>query len=52
LDNPEIAEGMGKEGRKWIEQNLTWEKCSENLEKNFREVLNKIPNKSTLGAYE
>jgi glycosyltransferase involved in cell wall biosynthesis len=48
LDNPEIAESMGKEGRKWIEQNFTWEKCSENLERNLEKVLNKIPNRSTV----
>jgi len=38
LDNPEVAETIGKEGRKWLEQNFTWEICAKNLEKNFKEI--------------
>lgn len=39
LDNPEIAQNMGRKGRKWIEQNFTWEKCAENLERNFKKAI-------------
>jgi len=41
LDNPDVAEEMGKKGRKWIEKNFTWDKCTENLEKNLKRVSTK-----------
>jgi len=39
LDNPEIAENMGKKGREWIKNNFTWEICGENLEKNLNKII-------------
>ena len=39
LHNPEIAENMGKQGRKWIKNNFTWEICGENLEKNLNKII-------------
>jgi glycosyltransferase involved in cell wall biosynthesis len=41
LDHPDIAAEMGRKGREWVEKNFTWEKCAENLEKNFKKVLNR-----------
>lgn len=39
LDNPKTATEMGKKGREWVRKNFTWQKCAENLEKNFDRVL-------------
>ena len=39
LDNPDVAAKMGKKGREWIERNFTWEKCAQNLERNFERLL-------------
>jgi glycosyltransferase involved in cell wall biosynthesis len=44
LDRPDIAKKMGENGRKWIMKNFTWEKCAENLERNFKKVLKKYAN--------
>ena len=42
LDHPDIAAEMGKKGREWIEKNFTWEKCAENLERNFKIVTDSV----------
>jgi glycosyltransferase involved in cell wall biosynthesis len=41
LDHPDVAAKMGRKGREWIEKNFTWDKCAENLERNFERVLNR-----------
>jgi glycosyltransferase involved in cell wall biosynthesis len=41
LDHPDVAAEMGRKGREWIEKNFTWEKCAENLERNFMKVLDR-----------
>lgn len=45
LDNPDIAEKMGKLGREWIKENFTWEICGENLEKNLKNLLERVGKK-------
>ncbi len=44
LDNPEIATTMGHNGKKWLENNFTWEICAENLERYFCKALMKKHN--------
>ena len=39
LNHPEVAAEMGRKGREWIEKNFTWEKCAENLERNFDKAI-------------
>ncbi|MCX7999526.1 MAG: glycosyltransferase family 4 protein, partial [Leptospiraceae bacterium] len=39
LENSDVADKMGKEGRKRVEKYFTWEKCAENLEKNLMRVI-------------
>lgn len=39
LDHPDIATKMGQKGKEWVKMNFTWEKCAENLERNFKKVL-------------
>ncbi|MEM1671530.1 MAG: glycosyltransferase family 4 protein [Archaeoglobaceae archaeon] len=39
LDNPDVAEKMGKKGRGRVERHFTWEKCARELEKNLRRVI-------------
>jgi len=41
LDHPDIATKMRQKGKEWVKMNFTWEKCAENLEKNFKKVLAK-----------
>jgi len=49
LDNSDIADTMGKEGRKWIEQNFTWEKCALDLQRNLKRVLDKKHTNQDIG---
>jgi len=39
LDNPQIAEEMGKKGVELVKRGYSWDKCAENLEKNFRKAI-------------
>lgn len=39
LNHPDVAEEMGRNGREWVEKNFTWEKCAENLERNFMRII-------------
>ena len=39
MDNPEVSTEMGKGGLERVRKLFTWEKCGENLEKNFKMVL-------------
>ena len=41
LENPVIREEIGKNGRKWIEENWTWKKQIKNLEIILRGVVKK-----------
>ncbi len=39
LNNPDLAERMGKEGRKRVERKFTWEKVAMDIEKVYRSLL-------------
>lgn len=39
LRNSSLADKMGKEGRKWVEQNWSWDKQIKNLEKHLIHIL-------------
>lgn len=39
LDNPQIAEQMGRQGIELVKKSYNWETCAENLENNFRKAI-------------
>jgi len=40
IENPDMAERMGKNGRKRVEENFTWSKVAEEIEEVYESVLN------------
>jgi spore coat protein SA len=39
LDNPDLGQQMGRQGRQWVQENFTWEKSARALEQVYDEVL-------------
>ncbi len=40
LENPDIAEKMGENGRKWVEEKFTWSKVAKEIEEVYESILN------------
>jgi spore coat protein SA len=39
LDNPDLGQRLGRQGRQWVQENFTWEKSARALEQVYDEVL-------------
>ncbi len=41
IENPDLAERMGRNGRKWVEENFRWDIVAKDIEEVYKSILNR-----------